>query len=77
MAAYLKGAYPECVGELRAWLGGGAPEPPLASLAQAALARIRRFAQVDGQRALLSESAALHDALAAAPGRARESELAR
>jgi hypothetical protein len=72
MAAYLKGAYAECVQELRAWLdASAAPEAPLASLAQSAVARIRRFAQGDGQAALVSEAGALHDGLAAVPARAR------
>jgi hypothetical protein len=68
MAAYLKGAYAECVRELRSWLDASpTPEAPLASLAQAAVARIRRFAQADGQVPLVREAAALYDGLAAPP----------
>jgi hypothetical protein len=70
MSAYLKGAYAGCVKELRAWLDASpAPDPQLAELAQAAVARIRKFAQADRQRALVQEAVALADALAVAPAR--------
>ncbi len=68
MAAYLKGAYADCVKELRGWVDASPePDPSLAGLARSAVARIRKFAQSDRQRSLVQEAAALSEALAAAP----------